>query len=82
MIIVTVELKSAITKKTTKLGELRIANEGVSDDGNVGDYGGKIMTKPTFMKVTREGKVVGHRRHDEVIWNLVAKMLRNMGYLS
>lgn len=82
MIIVTIELKSAITKKTTKLGELRIANEGHNEDGSVCDYGGKIMTKPTFMKVTREGKVTGHRRNDLTVWHLVAKMLRNMGYLS
>ncbi|QIG76878.1 hypothetical protein EVC30_049 [Rhizobium phage RHph_Y1_11] len=82
MIIVTIELKSAITKKTTKLGELRIANDGTSTDDKVMHYDGKIMTKPTFMKVTREGKVMGHRRHDLTIWHLVAKMLRNMGYLG
>jgi hypothetical protein len=82
MIVIKVELWSAVTNKITTLGVMKIANTAQYDNGNVCDYRGEVMTKPDFEKVTRSGIVAHHRRHDKVIWNLVAKMLRNMGYLQ
>lgn len=85
MIVVRIELWSAITGEKTKLAEMKIGN--VTDDDsphkgyNVCDYKGWVMRKPDFQKVTREGIVKGHRRNDLTVWHLLAKMLKNMGYV-
>ncbi|TIN00992.1 MAG: hypothetical protein E5Y34_11085 [Mesorhizobium sp.] len=80
MIIVTVELHSAITGQRTKIGEMLISNTGESTDANVGDYTGAVMRKPNFRSVTKHGTIKGHRRHDQPVWNLVRKMLASMAY--
>lgn len=82
MIVVRVELWSARTEKITTLGVMTISNASSNESGTVCDYHGEVMRKPDFKKVTKTSQVLGHRRHDKVIWNLVAKMLRNMGYLD
>jgi hypothetical protein len=80
MIVVTVELWSAKTGKKTEIGKMHISNIGVSEDMRVGDYSGTVMRKPDFKRVTKHGSIKGHRRLDQPIWNLVRKMLANMGY--
>lgn len=87
MIIIRVELWSAITGKRTELARMMIANEGGTKD--LGDYSGRTYrgrdtaALDRSMKndtVTRRGEVKNHPRWKEHIWNLVAKMLNDMGY--
>ena len=87
MIIVRVELLSAVTGGTTELARMHICNEG--GDMNLGDYGVYVMRgrdadalKRSWMNriFTRQGKVLGHPRKREHVWNLVAKALLATGY--
>lgn len=80
MIVIKVELHSAITGKITELGKMHIANDGTSKDPNVGHYIGGVFRKGSTNQIIRRSSVQGHRRKDKVIWNLIAKMLINMGY--
>lgn len=87
MIIVRVELMSAVTGQTTELARMHICNEG--GDLKLGDYGAYVMrgrdaatlsrswAAHTF---TRTGKVQRHPRLKEHVWNLVAKALHSTGY--
>ena len=89
MLIVKVELLSAVTGKTTELARMHICNEG--GDQNLGDYGVYVMRgrdsdalsrswlKRTFNKT---GKVERHPRLREHVWNLVTKALISTGYGS
>lgn len=87
MIIVRVELRSAITGKRTELARMMIANEG--HEGDFADYSGKTyfgrnsQTLDKSMergKVVRTGEVKNHRRWAMHVWHLVAKMLNDMEY--
>lgn len=80
MIRITVELLSAVTGETTKLGEMHIANDGTGSYTH-GHYDGKVLKKPNFKSTTRMGKVINHPRHAQTIWHLIGKMLKNMGYV-
>jgi hypothetical protein len=89
MIVVRVELWSAIDGSQRELARMMIDNQGCSEDGKVGDYGARTyrgrskdqldvaMRRAT---VTRSGKVLGHKRLALHIWHLVAKALTGMGY--
>lgn len=87
MIIVTVELKSAIDGRREKLGEMIIANDATSSDPKVGNYDAFVYRKPKFFtwksltaNMTRRSRVEGYRRQSRVIWDLVTLALKNMGY--
>lgn len=94
MIVVRVELASAISRtRDTDLGTMIIANMGVSEDPKLGDYDVSMFRKGAIEQCegdarklvrtkapTRIGKVLGHRRLDEPVHNLVAKALASMGY--
>jgi len=80
MIVVRVELHSAITGKVSEIGRMYISNTSVNDTPNVADYAGELLRKPNFKSVTRSGSVKDHRRLAEPVWSLVSKMLQNMGY--
>lgn len=83
MLIVKVELHSAITGEVSRIAEMRIANTGGTR--NLGDYAvdvfrgrdEKALTRRTVLK---RGTVKGHPRLREHVWNLVAKALNNTGY--
>jgi len=86
MIIVRVELVSAIDGQTTELARMMIDNIGGTH--KVGNYGCRTyrgrsaeqLTKAMLANaVTREGKVEGHRRLDLHVWHLVGKALQAMG---
>lgn len=83
MIIVRVELHSAVTGQVTELARAHICNIGGTDE--IGDY--ECTTLRGRSKATldrrvpqRHGKVLGHARLREHVWNLVAKALVGMGY--
>ena len=89
MIIVKVELWSAISGHRTELARMVIDNIGGSEAR--GDYRARtlrgrseealdraLMTSPPLAQ--REGRVLGHARLKEHVWNLVSKALNSMGY--
>jgi hypothetical protein len=82
LIIITIELWSAITKKRTKLAEMHIANDGTGT-ATVGSYDGKVLRAPNFhpeVNVTRRGRVENYPRQAVTVWNLLARMLKEMKY--
>ena len=88
MIVVRVELWSAINGHRTELARMSISNDGTGTDA-VCDYNGETLTGRSrealdsamkMGRITRRGRVEGHRRHDLHIWHLVARMLATMGY--
>jgi PDZ domain-containing secreted protein len=95
VLVVRVELWSAITGAKTELARMIIHNVGVSPDKKKGDY--KVVTlrgrsKDALDKsmtswwhgdksnITREGEVKGHSRLSKHVWNLVAKALKGVKY--
>lgn len=90
MIVVRVELWSAVNGRVTELARMAISNDGQGTDAAC-DYDGVTFkgrsaeALTAAMRrgdagVTRRGRVTGHRRHDLHVWHLVGKMLAAMGY--
>lgn len=88
MIVVKVELWSAITGQHTELARMTIANEGtgslVRGNYEAKTYIGrneatlqKAMVKGTISRSTR---ITGWPRQQWHVWNLVERALGNMGY--
>lgn len=89
MIIVRVELLSAISGETTELARMHICNEGGTRTH--GDYGVYMLRgRDTEAldkswrneRYTHTGKVTNHARLSEHVWNLVGKALAAAGYKS
>lgn len=90
MLVVTVELHSAIDGRTEELGTMVIDNIGGSRTR--GDYRCRMYKKgeakrvggarrlPANSKPTREGQVLNHARVAEPVQNLVSKALKELGY--
>jgi hypothetical protein len=90
MIIIRVELWSAVTGQVTELARMGIDN--ISGGGNVRSYRcrtwrgrsfdalNKAMLSDSPKAITREGNVENHRSLDLHVWHLVAKALARMGY--
>ena len=89
MIVVKVELWSAISGEKRELARMVIDNIGGTQ--TTGDYRVRTLRGRTARAldlallamphtVQREGKVIGHARLKEHVWNLVAKALSGMGY--
>lgn len=83
MIIVRVELHSAITGQVTELARAHISNIGGTNESR--DY--ECVTLRGRSKATldrhvpqRTGKVLAYPSLREHVWNLVAKALTGMGY--
>lgn len=83
MIIVRVELHSAVTRRVTELARMKICNIGGT--ATRGDYSGEVfrgrskeaLDRETVLKST---EVMNHPRLDQHVWNLVTRMLVNLGY--
>lgn len=92
MIIVRVELWSAVSGEKTELARMVVDNIGGSQ--HHGDYRCRTLRGRSRVAldkslvsalseqagVQREGKVQGHARLREHVWNLIAKSLSSMGY--
>ncbi|WP_407155196.1 hypothetical protein [Bradyrhizobium sp. STM 3557] len=83
MIIIRVELHSAITRKVTELARMRICNIGGTVDR--GDYHvatlrGRSTEQLDRGAVTREGNVRDYPRRAIHVWHLVARALIALGY--
>jgi hypothetical protein len=87
MIVIKVELWSAINGRRTELARMMINNVG--GDMNLRDYETRTYrgrSEATLHRAmladttTRRGKVVAHPAERVHVWNLVAKALFGMGY--
>ena len=84
MIVVSVQLWSAITGEKTELARMEICNDGTSA-GRLRDYDtrtlrGRSVADLNKRTTQREGRVVKHDAPGLHVWNLVAKALAAMGY--
>jgi len=85
MIIVRVELHSARTNQVTELARMDICNEGTQENINYGNYVAMTFrgrNKETLARRTTQKSthLLNWRRNDYHIWNLVCKLLLQMGY--
>ena len=84
MIIVRVELLSAITGHTTELARMEIANDGNGSKAR-GNYDGRTLigrcrAALDLRRMLKAGRVENYPRERLHVWNLVARMLSTMGY--
>lgn len=83
MIVVRVELHSAITGQVTELARAHISNVGGTDtrrDYEVVTLRGRDTRALDRREVQRRGKVIGHASLALHVWHLVAKALTGIGY--
>jgi hypothetical protein len=84
MLIVRVELHSAITKQVTEIARMQISNDGTGC-GAMGHYNVKTFRGNTEdaldkHRVTRSARVLNYPREKLHVWNLVARALERMDY--
>lgn len=87
MLVVKVELHSAITGDVSEVGRLIIANDGKSFDPAVGHYNVRLGRKGAnnariLLNPQRAGRVEGHARESSSVWSLVAKALTAIGFAA
>lgn len=87
MIVVKVELWSAVNGSKVELARMHICNDGEASATNprLGDYTGETFVGRDAAalakgRVSKRGAVRSWRRHDYHVWNLVRRMLESMGY--
>lgn len=83
MIVVRVELWSAITGEKTELARMHISNVGgTAQHGNYDceTFRGRSTADLDKRIAQRSAQVRGHPRLSQHVWNLVAKALTGMGY--
>jgi hypothetical protein len=89
MLVIRVELHSAVTGKITEIARMLLWNDGTGDL-NTGNYQGKAVQGSTKgpmdpaviykRKALRTGEVKDYPRLNLHVWNLVVRMLNNMQY--
>lgn len=87
MIVVRVELWSARTGQKSELARMHICNdeETTLQNPRRGSYNGESFVGRSSQdldrkRVSKSGRVTDFPRHDLHVWNLVARMLKAMGY--
>lgn len=87
MIVVRVELHSAITGRVTELARMHLANQIVrtTENHHFGDYAvktfiGRNAKSLDKLRVQREGVVDNYPRLRLHVWNLVTRALCGLGY--
>lgn len=85
MIVVRVELHSAITGQVTELARMEIVNDGVSEKPTKGNYLVRTLRGRSTADLDRRtthksGRVSNWPRLALHVWNLVATSLTEMGY--
>lgn len=76
MIVVKIELHSAITGKVTQLGQMYISNDGTGDFKR-GNYLVEVMRKNSD-SVQRQGYVPDYPRQSYTVWELVRRSLESV----
>jgi hypothetical protein len=87
MIIVKVELHSAITGRKTPLAAAILINDGTGTQ-KAGNYDAKFLGKRGIKKLAEKGvmdalrssRVEGHARLSKPVWTLIKKALEGAGY--
>lgn len=79
MIVVRVELHSAVTRQVTEIGRMTICNDGTGSVSR-GNYEAVVLRRPAFGAATRRAAVRNHARQAEPIWSLIGKALVALGY--
>lgn len=87
MIIVRVELHSAVTKQITELARMKICNDGLETNPNFGNYifqtfKGRSKDQLDMEQEIKTTVIYHWSRNRLHIWNLVCKGLRQMGYVD
>lgn len=78
MIVVKVELHSAITGEVTEIGRMQIINDGTSDRPRTkGNYKVRRMRRGTEQTIQAEGTVLNHPRLSAPVWDLVVKAIKS-----
>jgi len=86
MLVVRIELHSAITGKVTEIGRMIVSNDGKTLDPKVGNYDVRLARRGVednariLAKPQRHGRVEGHARLSLPVWSLVAKALSAIGF--
>ena len=92
MIVVKVELHSAVNRRKSELARMVIHNTGTSADGKRANYDALVIRKTDDFdahmiktlkrqaRATREGQVDNYARLARPVWDLVGLALKNMGY--
>jgi hypothetical protein len=85
VIVIKVELHSAVTGKMTELARMLISNTGDNPNPRWGDYIAQVIrgrSKEQLDKgtVLKQVTIFNHPRQQLHVWNLVAKALSTMGY--
>lgn len=83
MILVKIELHSAVTGKITPLGLMVISNDGTSANPKRGNYDVRLGRRGSlgevFTKPQRTARVEKYPRAAFSVWVLVARALKNLG---
>lgn len=96
MIVVKLELHSAVTKEVTQLGQIVIANTGKGSRTR-GNYtvrqarkdrlialtlpdGSLAYDEKAYLNPQRQGEVLDHARLAKPVWNLIFKALKALGH--
>lgn len=82
MIVVKVELHSAITGKITEIGRMLIANDGTGSH-RLGQYHVRLLKRgsdPEKMNVSKTGYVLNHARLSRPVWDLVGRAINVLGF--
>lgn len=85
MIVVKVELHSAVTGQVTEIGKMVIANDGMNPNPKRGDYTvylgrrGVTDVREIVSKPQRVARVLKYPRLAFSVWVLVARALKNLG---
>lgn len=84
MIVVRVELWSAVTGSVTELARMHICNDGQSSAA-LHNYDGRTLRGRSTAQLDRAitqrtGRVEGYPRERIHVWHLVARMLKALGY--
>jgi hypothetical protein len=83
MLVVRIELWSAVTGEKTEIGRMYVANDGTSERQDRGDYTAKVCRRGSFeypgwdnLRPVREGSVRDYPRLSYNVWRLVSRALR------
>lgn len=84
MLVVKIELHSAVTGEIKEIARMRLYNDG-GESHTRGNYVGEVFRGKNFealdkTTVHKKAEVRNWPRLDRHVWNLVAAMLANMGY--
>ena len=78
MLIITVELHSAVTGAVSTIGRMRITNDG-SGDASVGNYDVEIIPADHPLRPAQHARVEGYPRLQYSVWELVRRALGGRG---